>query len=150
MQSKWILTALATITLSLSCSWRSSDTPKKQDVQGNEPAVEASAAANTADATAKPDPGPKCPSGKAPQILSGKCTGSWRVTSKDGKSLCTFDWGPMVQCPQGTTALGYAAVCYGATEKTIEGKAQASTKDCADQFGALPLEPAYTLSCCSP
>ena len=88
----------------------------------------------------------KCANGGPPQVLTGSCTGTWRVPS--GKSTCTYEWGPMVKCPAGTTAVGYNSVCYGITEKPWPEGKNITPETCAKQFGATPANPAYTLKCC--
>ncbi len=91
-----------------------------------------------------------CASGKDPLKLSGECKGAWSfVPGKDGaNSRCDFNWGPKVSCPEKTKSLGYESVCYGTTQKPLDGNMAVAPEECGKRFGGTPLDPHYELLCC--
>ncbi|PIS10423.1 MAG: hypothetical protein COT73_09455 [Bdellovibrio sp. CG10_big_fil_rev_8_21_14_0_10_47_8] len=93
----------------------------------------------------------QCANNKEPQILTGKCTGQWKVVKgkKGDLNTCEFTWGPAISCPHGTQPLAQAQACTGGYAKRIR-KDQAFTtgKECAANFGEFPKPPDYQLSCC--
>ena len=100
------------------------------------------------DAAAKP-PEELCADGQKPQEINGECGGTWKFEKNDASTVCNFDWGPKVTCPEGTMSLGREAECYGVTARPVEsGDKVASDADCASKFGARPLEISYTMRCC--
>lgn len=102
---------------------------------------------NAAAPGARAPSGPRCPNGSEPKILKGDCPGAWSLAKVDGKNSCQFKWGPAIECPAGTKALGVSAVCYGTTGKTPDHPVE-SGADCEKQFGQYPQSPAYVLTCC--
>ncbi len=102
--------------------------------------------------TAPAAPRTPCPNGKDAIRISGECKGSWNLfLGADGKKKrCDFNWGPRVRCPEKSKSLGYESVCYGTTQKPIDGSGAgpSSAAECAKQFGTTPLDPRFDLVCC--
>lgn len=103
----------------------------------------------SSDGAAEPAPVEEsCESGQAIQVLSGDCSGEWRVSQKDDGTYCEFEWGPRISCPDGTTPKNYESVCYGVTANIIDAIKEVTVNDCVAKFGKFPKSPAYELKCC--
>ncbi len=125
---------------------------KKSSKQTGNPAASQQAETQKVQPAQVPPSAPKalgCESGAAPNVISGNCQGKWSLVNGASGQVCEYVWGPAVQCPAGTKALGNDTVCYGVTGRPVEGEKLKSAEGCAQKFGAQPISPKYTLSCCA-
>ena len=103
---------------------------------------------------AKPEPPPPgtCAGGKKMLVLKGPCPGGWKLNPEnaDKPSNCQYDWGPAIQCPAGTKAMGSPAACYGSLSMDIPpgDKSVKTVADCTARFGVAPKYFDYDMQCC--
>ncbi|MDR3608120.1 MAG: hypothetical protein P4M08_12155 [Oligoflexia bacterium] len=94
----------------------------------------------------------KCPDGKEPTHLAGKCKGTWHAAkSKTGKptNYCEFDWSSPISCASEGYADDAHADCYGPPYVIDTGANLLTEHDCAQKYPTPPNGAQYNLNCCA-